>query len=41
MSVAINRPLWLEFPRDKNTYNIEDQVMIGEDYNVRSYSLLL
>ena len=30
--VVINRPLWLEFPRDKNTYNIEDQVMIGENY---------
>ena len=24
------RPLWLEFPRDKNTYTIEDQMMIGK-----------
>uniref|UniRef100_A0A1X7UMV1 Uncharacterized protein n=1 Tax=Amphimedon queenslandica TaxID=400682 RepID=A0A1X7UMV1_AMPQE len=26
--LPVARPLWLEFPRDKNTYNIEDQIMI-------------
>ncbi|XP_019853250.1 PREDICTED: neutral alpha-glucosidase AB-like [Amphimedon queenslandica] len=33
--LPVARPLWLEFPRDKNTYNIEDQIMIGSGLMVR------
>lgn len=27
--VPVARPLWVEFPRDKNTYNMDDQYMVG------------
>lgn len=27
--VPVARPLWVEFPRDKNTYNMDDQYIIG------------
>ena len=27
--LPVARPLWVEFPRDKNTYNTDDQFLIG------------
>ena len=27
--VCVGRPLWVEFPRDRNTYAVEDQFMLG------------
>ena len=29
------RPVWLEFPRDKNTYEMEDQFMVGRNLMVK------
>ncbi len=29
------RPVWMEFPRDKNTYAMEDQLMVGGALMVR------
>jgi len=30
----VMRPLWFDFPNDKGTFNIEDQLMFGPDYLV-------
>ncbi len=27
--LPVARPLWVEFPRDKNTYNMDDQFLVG------------
>lgn len=27
--LPVARPLWVEFPRDKNTYGMDDQFLIG------------
>ena len=29
MGLPVIRPLWVEFPRDKNTWATEDQFMVG------------
>lgn len=29
------RPVWLEFPRDKNTYEMEDQFIVGNSLMVK------
>lgn len=28
--LPVVRPLWVEFPRDKNTYNMDDQFIVGD-----------
>ncbi|XP_064403614.1 neutral alpha-glucosidase AB-like [Halichondria panicea] len=33
--LPVMRPLWLEYPRDKNTYGIEDQFLVGDSLMVR------
>ena len=33
--VPVARPLWVEFPRDKNTYNMDDEYMVGRSLLVR------
>ena len=33
--LPVARPLWVEFPRDKNTYNVEDAYMVGRSLLVR------
>ena len=30
MGLPVLRPLWVEFPRDKNTWASEDQFMVGD-----------
>jgi len=33
--LPVLRPVWLEFPRDKNTYEMEDQFMVGRNLMVK------
>ena len=33
--LPVMRPLWLEYPRDKNTYEVEDQFLVGNSLMVR------
>ena len=35
MGLPILRPVWVEFPRDKNTWSSEDQFMVGDCLLVR------
>ena len=33
--LPVMRPVWLEFPRDKNTYEMEDQFIVGNSLMVK------
>ena len=33
--LPILRPVWIEYPRDRNTYNMEEQFLVGDDLMVR------
>ncbi len=33
--LPVMRPLWLEYPRDKNTYVLEDQFLVGGSLMVK------